>query len=66
MLDMSKFWKSLQEAANDLKGAIIVESMQLGDCRKRWPGAIKSAVIETAQGAVQLHYVDCYGWCRIV
>ena len=64
MLDMSKFWKSLKEAAHDLTGVVIEETTQLGDCRKRWPGTIKSAVIETEQGIVRLHYVDCYGWCR--
>lgn len=66
MLDMSKFWKSLQEAANNLAGTVIEETMQPGDCHKRWPGTIKSAMIETEQGTVQLHYVNCYGWCQNV
>jgi len=64
MLDMSKFWKSPQEAAQELGGKVIETTMQVADGRKRWPGTIKSATIETSQGTIYLHYVDCYGWCR--
>lgn len=64
MLDMSKFWKSPQEAAQELGGEVIEISSQIADGRKRWPGTIKSATIKTPQGTVRLHHVDCYGWCR--
>ena len=64
MLDMSKFWGSSQEAAQELGGKVIEVSTQIADGRKRWPSTIQSATIETPQGIIYLHHVDCYGWCR--
>jgi len=66
MLDMSKFWESLQQAAQELGGEITQTSTQIADGRKRWPGAIRTAIIETPEGLVNLHRVDCYGWCKSI
>jgi len=64
MLDMSKFWPNLTKATAELGGSSFQEYIDPGDCRKRWPGAIRTATVETPSGKIQLHYVDCYGWCR--
>ena len=66
MLDMSKFWESPQQAAQELGGEVKETSTQIADGRKRWPGTIRGATVETPEGLVRLHRVDCYGWCVVV
>ena len=66
MLDMSKFWESPKQAAQEMGGKVLEVSMQVADGRKRWPGTINTATIKTPDGITHLYRIDCYGWCKSI
>jgi hypothetical protein len=58
---MSKFWPSLEAACKAL-GTVFTENQIIYGRGSQWPQGIRSA--HGADGT-RLHYVDCYGWCRV-